>query len=124
MDVCRALLLCILFAISVSADVQLGFSVKGVGEPLRTNVLNHVDSLELGRAVRLSDRDMDRIQQKAIERATVALRPYGYYHPTITGRYTRDGKGVFMRVILGNVCSQGCMVLTSDQCMSTFWTYL
>jgi translocation and assembly module TamA len=65
------------------ADVA--YVIDGVDETLKSNVLSHVDTVQFGPQVRLHAHDHEVIVDKAIRRARQALRPFGYYAPTITG---------------------------------------
>ncbi|MDJ0938544.1 MAG: BamA/TamA family outer membrane protein [Woeseiaceae bacterium] len=73
------------------ADVE--FVVRGVGEPLEGNILSYVDVVQFGRRSRLSTRDLDKVLEDSIREASLALRPYGFYEPEITGRYIRHSPG-------------------------------
>ena len=81
-------LLCLTVLCSV-ARAEIEFQVTGVDDALRENILNHNDTVRLGRSDLLSDRELARILQAAEDRARHALRPYGYYQPAISGRYFR-----------------------------------
>ncbi|MGI9247871.1 MAG: autotransporter assembly complex protein TamA [Woeseiaceae bacterium] len=84
--------LCLLCA-TEAAHAELTFVVTGVDDPLRENVLHYVDSMQLGGRARLSDNDVQRIRARAIDQSRAALRPYGYYSPTINDRLTQDKDG-------------------------------
>jgi translocation and assembly module TamA len=75
-----------------SASAQVEFVVKGVDDPLRSNILAHVDTVQFGQRSRVSARGAQKLMDKAVANASVALRPYGYYQPKITARLTRDGE--------------------------------
>ena len=77
-------LLLAIAAATALADVR--YVVTGVGDELRDNVLRYVDTLQFGPQIRLGPADIERIQAEAIDKATVALRPYGYYAPVVTTR--------------------------------------
>lgn len=89
MRVCRTLLFAMLF-VAGNAGAQLQFVVKGVDEPLRGNILAHVDTVQFGQRSRVSTREAEKIMDNAVARAGVALRPYGYYQPQISARLIRD----------------------------------
>lgn len=89
MRVCRTLLFAILFAAG-SASAQLEFVVKGVDDPLRSNILAHVDTVQFGQRGRVSARQAEKIMANAVAKAGVALRPYGFYQPTIDVRLIRN----------------------------------
>ena len=60
--------------------------VHGVDDPLETNVLNHISTLQLGPQARLPEKRFDRVLANSISEAKIALRPYGYY---AAGNYRR-----------------------------------
>lgn len=82
--------ICILLLSTVVARAELTYVVKGVDDELRANVEAHINVVQLGRRARVSNRDLDKILENSIDEARVALRPFGFYKPEITGRYLRD----------------------------------
>lgn len=85
-DIIGTTLLSASLAISATAVADVSYAVKGVDEPLRGNVLAYVDTVQFGPTVRISPQDIDRATGDAIANARSALRPFGYYAPTITAR--------------------------------------
>ena len=75
-----------LLAAAGSAQAEVSYAVKGVGEPLAGNVLGHVDAELFGPEARLQAHNYERVIDRAITRARAALRPYGYYDPRIEAR--------------------------------------
>lgn len=75
-----------LLAAAGSAQAEVSYTVKGVGEPLAGNVLSHVDAEIFGPETRLQAHNYERVIDRAISRARAALRPYGYYDPAIEAR--------------------------------------
>ena len=73
------------------ADVT--YLIHGVDDPLRSNILSHIDTLQLGSQVRLADKDFDRVLNETIAKAKVSLRPYGFYAAEVSGRLRRDTPG-------------------------------
>ena len=87
-----ATLLFFLAAASAAAD-ELRYAVTGIGDPLRSNVLAHVETVKFGRQARLAERDFPEIIARAERRAREGLRPFGYYAPEVSGRIDRaDGE--------------------------------
>lgn len=80
----RKFFLVLLFALSTSATAEVTYVVTGVDDDLRTNILAHIDQIQLGPQVRLSARDVDKVLAKADSNARQALRPFGYYAPQVT----------------------------------------
>jgi translocation and assembly module TamA len=84
-------LLLAVLATPVSAD--LSYDIRGIDDPLKSNILGYINTVQLGGRVRLSERDFDQVVAKAITNARRAIRPYGYYSPEINGRIARDSVG-------------------------------
>ena len=84
-----------LFMIVLAAPVsaELSYVIRGVDDPLKANILGHVNTVQLGGEVRLSERDYSKVIATSVANARLALRPYGYYAPEISGRITRDRRG-------------------------------
>jgi translocation and assembly module TamA len=83
------------FLLTLSPDVgaaDLSFEVSGVSDPLLKNVLSHVGAFSIRRQSDISTADYEDIVADAISKAKVALRPYGYYQPTVTGRVVPQGE--------------------------------
>lgn len=80
--------LLVLCATNVAAD-ELEYVVKGVEDPLKANVLSHLEQIQIGRDARLADRDYAEVIANAEKRARTALRPFGYYRPDVRGRVQR-----------------------------------
>ena len=83
-----ATLMLVLAAASAAAD-ELRYVVAGVDDPLRSNVLSHVETVKFGRRARLAESDFPEIIARAERRAREGLRPFGYYAAEVTGRISR-----------------------------------
>lgn len=90
LNVARALLAIMFFTMPGAVAADLVYLIRGVDEPLKSNILSHVDNLQLGPEVRLADRDFDRILAETISKTEIALRPYGYYAAEVSGRISRN----------------------------------
>jgi len=86
----RRLFFVTLIAAATSAAADITYVVHGVGEPLASNVQAHLGNGMFGPRVRLYAEDRDRIVENAIAKARAALRPYGFYNPTIEGQLTAE----------------------------------
>lgn len=84
---------CLLLLPAHDAKAELKYVVTGVSDAMRTNVLEHVDTLQLGSRARLSRRDLARIELETRSAVRLALRPFGFYEPEVSSRYTRDNDG-------------------------------
>jgi translocation and assembly module TamA len=107
----RALLAAMLAAAPGVAAADLIHVIHGVDDPLKSNILSHVDTLQLGPQARLADRDFDRVLEEAISKAKIALRPYGYYAPVVTGRIRRNSEG---QPVLGLTVNPGVPIIIEN----------
>jgi translocation and assembly module TamA len=80
----------------------LSYEVRGIDDPLKSNVLNHIDSPQLGPHVRLADKDFERVLAEAISDTKVALRPYGYYAAEVRGQIRRIAEDEVMLELIVN----------------------
>ena len=90
----RLFVFVLLLACTAAATADgLRYAVDGIDDPLKANVLSHVDTFQIGRPARLSENDYVETITTAERRARAALRPYGYYTPAVKGniRKGRDG---------------------------------
>jgi translocation and assembly module TamA len=78
-------------AASAAAE-ELQYVVTGIDDPLRSNVLAHIDTVQLGRQARLAEKDYPDVIADTERRARLALRPYGYYAPRIRSRIEKRGE--------------------------------
>jgi translocation and assembly module TamA len=79
-----------LFSTVVCAD-EVEYAVSGVGEPMLSNVLNHVSAFRVGSSARLNSRLRRKMVSDAEKAATDAMRPYGYFNPVISVEISREG---------------------------------
>jgi translocation and assembly module TamA len=84
---------CLLLSAAREANAELQYVVTGVSDEMRSNVLLHVDTLQLGSRARLSRRDLARIELETRSAVRLALRPFGFYEPEVSSRYTRSNDG-------------------------------
>ena len=93
MNLCRTLLCVFLLGVSGIAGADVIFSIRGVDDPLKANVLEFVEALHPGGRTQIRTREYNRVLEDAIREARIALRPYGYYAPEVTGRVTQNPAG-------------------------------
>ena len=79
----------VLSAAAVAAAEELRYATSGVDDPLKSNVLAHVETVQFGRQARLAEEDLPDVIADAERRAREGLRPYGYYAPEVVGRIER-----------------------------------
>ena len=84
-------LLTIMFvALPGSAAAELVYDIRGVNDPLKTNILNRLNTLQLGPQARLAERQLDRVVANSVTETNIALRPYGYYAAEVSARLGSD----------------------------------
>ena len=71
---------------------ELRYTVSGVDDALRQNVLGHIETLQLGRKARLAEKDYAEVIANTSRRAREALRPFGYYRPDVSARIERKSE--------------------------------
>jgi len=71
-----------LFSSALEAD-NVEYVVSGVDEPMLSNVINHVSAFRIGSSARLNARLRRDLTEDAIEAATNAMRPFGYFNPVV-----------------------------------------
>lgn len=70
---------------------ELDYAISGVDEELLANVQAHVESFSLTGTGRVMPGHFDDAIEDAKQRASDALKPYGYYHPNITTNLVQLG---------------------------------
>jgi translocation and assembly module TamA len=68
---------------SPAAADELTIKVKGLKEPLLTQVTDSIDTYAFSGATQLSSRRLQQTADRAERKAVEALRPYGYYHAEV-----------------------------------------
>ena len=84
----------LLFRPAVAGASELQVEVSGIDDPLRSNVLAHIGSVRPGRRDQLSDVAKQNIVADGERKAREALRPFGYYQPTIEATVRTEPDGV------------------------------
>lgn len=87
----------LLFAATANAVAgELRYAVTGIDDPLKSNVLSHVETVQFGRKARMVEGDFPKVIAGAERRAREGLRPFGYYAPEVTGRIDRVDADTFV----------------------------
>lgn len=77
------LLICLtLFSTALCAD-EVEYEISGIDEPMLSNVRNHVSAYRLGSGAKLNNRMRRKLTDDTKTAALNAMRPYGYFHPSI-----------------------------------------
>ncbi len=93
MKTIRITVLCILVSVWRVAAADIAFDIRGVDDPLKTNILTHVDSPFLRSTLRPTDQDFDHVLAVTVSKAEASLRPYGYYAAEVSGRARTNPQG-------------------------------
>ena len=83
----------LLWAASAAAS-ELQVEVRGVDDSLRANILAHIGSVRPGQRDELSDATKQNIVASSVRKVQEALRPFGYYQPTIEATVGTEADGV------------------------------
>ncbi len=78
---------------STAGANPLRVEVRGLDDPLRDNVLAHIGTRSLGQRETLSATTRAEIIERGTLDAYAALRPFGYYAPSIDARVTTSAEG-------------------------------
>ena len=73
-----------------TADLQV--EVRGVGEDIRANVLAYLSFERYKNSDDLSPEFVERLQERSEREVRGALRPFGYYEPTVTSEVQARGQ--------------------------------
>jgi len=80
-----------LLATPAKADLQI--EVRGVGETIRANVLAYLSLERYKNADDLSPDFVERLQERSEREVRAALRPFGYYEPTVGSEVIPESSG-------------------------------
>ena len=76
----------------VAAD-DLEIVVNGIEDPELSNVRNLIEPFRLVGIGRLTKRRLEDRRETSVHRAMEALRPFGYYHSTVTSKVRKTAEG-------------------------------
>jgi translocation and assembly module TamA len=95
----RSLCLCLLVCSAGALADQVEYVISGVDEPMLSNVRNHVTAFRIGKSARLNARQRRKLVEEAIEAATAAMRPYGYFHPVVNADIAQSQASVWVLTV-------------------------
>src|SRR5262245_713379 len=75
------------------AHAGVEVEVRGVDEPIKTNVLAYLSFERYKNSDDLSPEFIERLQERSEREVRAALRPFGYYESTVVSQVTRRGNG-------------------------------
>jgi translocation and assembly module TamA len=90
-------------AASAGAADRIRIEIDGVDKPIADNVRSYLSLTRYLQRQDLTDSQVRRMADRAVDETTDALRPFGYYEPVVRSRTTRDDENwiVRLRVTLG-----------------------
>jgi|SRR5688572_1443983 len=77
------------FAAPAFAGIEL--DVRGVGEDIRANILAYLSFERYKTSDDLSPEFVERLQERSEREILAAMRPFGYYEPTVNSEVQREG---------------------------------
>jgi translocation and assembly module TamA len=81
----------LLLAVPAVAD-EVTFVITGVSDPLLSNVRSHVQDVGFTGRVRVTAGQVEDLADDSTERAKAALKPFGYYRPSISASFVSAGR--------------------------------
>ena len=108
----------LLVASGLARGNELSYEIRGVEEPVLTNVRSHLESFTLVGPAAPNGRNNEKLIQDAVTRVGTAMRPYGYYKPEVSGELKRAGNqnwilaiqidsGAPLKIVVADVQVQG-----------------
>src|SRR5216117_2229137 len=97
------LLVLLLAQLGAPAKAGVQVEVRGVGEDVRANVLAYLSFERYKNSNDLTPEFVERLQERSEREVRSALRPFGFYEPTVTSDVKHEGGGGEQnyRVIIG-----------------------
>jgi len=93
-----AAVLLLAWAQAFGASDRIKIEVEGVGTALKENVLAYLTLSRYVQRQDLTDAQVRRLADRAVDEAADALRPFGYYEPTVRSRTSRDDERWIVRL--------------------------
>lgn len=93
------MVMCLALSSAVAWADEIEYVITGVGEPMLTNVRNHVTAFRVGSSAKLNARLRRKLTEDAVNSANDALRPYGYFHPLVEVEITPKEPGKWLMSI-------------------------
>ena len=87
------LLALVLAQLTAPANAGVQVEVRGVSDDIRANVLAYLSFERYKNSNDLSPEFIERLQERSEREVRGALRPFGYYEPTVTSEVKREGGG-------------------------------
>jgi translocation and assembly module TamA len=95
---CPRLAPVVLFALALAqlaakANAGIEVEVRGVGEDIRANVLVYLSFERYKNSDDLSPEFVERLQERSEREVRAAMKPFGFYEPTVASDVRREGGG-------------------------------
>lgn len=90
----------LLLGVATPAVAEIEVNVEGVDDAIRANVLAYLSLARYATLDDLSDDVVNRLHQRAEREVADALRPFGYYAPTVKSELTRKGADWIARIVV------------------------
>ena len=94
-----ALLVFVWCGVASAAD-RIRIEIEGVNRPMADNVRSYLTLSRYVQRSDLTDPQVRRLADRAVDEATDALRPYGYYAPSVRSRTTREDENWIVRLFI------------------------
>jgi len=78
---------------------EVEYVVTGVQEPMLSNVQNSVKTFRIGNTAKLNARLRRKLTEQAVQSATDAMRPFGYFHPVVNAEITSKEPSVWLMTV-------------------------
>lgn len=94
------LLAAVLLGAAAPATAEIRVEVEGVGDAIRANVLAYLSLARYATLDDLSDEVVNRLHQRVEREVADALRPFGYYAPSVQSDLVRRGRDWQARIVV------------------------
>jgi translocation and assembly module TamA len=85
--------------VTLAAD-RIRIEIEGVERPIADNVRSYLTLSRYLQRDDLTDPQVRRLADRAVDEATDAMRPFGYYAPSVRSRTTRDEENWIVRLFI------------------------
>lgn len=83
---------------ATAASARIEIKIDGVEDPIAENIRSYLTLTRYAEREDLTDGQVRRLADRAVDEAADALRPFGYYSPTIRSRTSRDDPNWIVRL--------------------------
>jgi translocation and assembly module TamA len=94
------LLALVLWQLAMPARAEVEVEVHGVAEDVRANILAYLSFVRYRDSDDLSAEFVERLQERCEREVRAAMRPFGFYEPTVKSAVNREGGGQDYKVVI------------------------